>query len=132
MFCASYGKSCRDTFAVNGLKELASFNDFCQFVLEQADLATDPVYSEEDISRPMDTVDKYRKSGERKTKRGRGTKFATGLSGKKGTGENSRPVSCTFCAKVHHLDECAKFLKKTSSRAERLQKKRVMLWFLQF
>lgn len=49
--------------------QIASFNDFCQFVSEQADLATDPVYSEEGISRPVDTVDKHRKSGERKTKR---------------------------------------------------------------
>lgn len=68
----------------------------------------------------MDAVDKHRKSSERKTKRARGTNFATGLSGKNGTGENPRPISCTLCSKVHHLDECAEFLKKTSSRAERL------------
>ena len=65
MLCASYGKSCLDIYAVSGLKELAglgvsrdrqtaTFNDFCQFVSEQADLATDTIYSEEVITKPMD------------------------------------------------------------------------------
>ncbi|CAH3148563.1 unnamed protein product, partial [Porites lobata] len=49
----------------------ASFNDFCQFVSEQADLATDPIYSEEGISKPMNAVEKYHKQNERKPKRGR-------------------------------------------------------------
>lgn len=64
-------------------RQIASFNDFSQFVSEQADLATDPVYSEEAISRPVDTVEKYHKWGERKTKRGRRTNFETDLSGKR-------------------------------------------------
>ena len=42
--------------------QAANFNIFCQFESEQADLATDPVYSAEGISRPKDTVDEYRKS----------------------------------------------------------------------
>ena len=50
--------------------QTASFNDFCQFVSEQADLATDPIYSEESISKPMNAVEKYHKQNDRKTKRG--------------------------------------------------------------
>ena len=96
-------------------QQIASFNDFSQFVSQQADLATDPVYSEEGISRPMDTVDKHHKhykQNEHKPKRGRRTNFATDLSRKRATGGNSLPVSCTLCSKAHHLDECAEFLKK--------------------
>ena len=58
----------------------------------------------------MDEVEKYYKQSEGKTKRGRGTNFATGLSGKNGSGGNSH--SCTLCSKAHHLDDCAEFLKK--------------------
>ena len=43
--------------------QAANFNNLRQFVSEQADLVTDPVYSEEGISRPKDAVDEYRKSG---------------------------------------------------------------------
>ena len=43
--------------------EAENFNNFCQFVSKQADLTTDPVYSEEGISRPKDIVDEYCKSG---------------------------------------------------------------------
>ena len=45
--------------------------------------------------------------------RGRGTSFATGLSEKNGTKRNSNRISCTLCSKRHHLDGCAKFLKKS-------------------
>ena len=93
-------------------QQVASFNDFSQLVSQQADLATDPVYSEESISRSVDTVDKHHKQNERKPKRGRRTNFATDLSTKKAIGGNSLPISCTLCSKAHHLDECAKFLKK--------------------
>ena len=71
--------------------QTASFNDFCQFVSEQADLATDPIHSEECISKPMDAVEKYHKQSERKTKRGRGTIFETGLSGKNAGEETLTP-----------------------------------------
>ena len=92
--------------------QTTSFNNFCQFVSEQADLATDPIYSEEGISKAMDPFEKYLKQRERKTKRGSGTNFATGLSGKNGSGGNSHPISCTLYSRAHHLDECAEFLKK--------------------
>lgn len=38
----------------NASEWMASFNDFCQFVSEQADLATDPIYSEETVVRSKD------------------------------------------------------------------------------
>ena len=56
IFCA---RCERDTFAVNGRKEsknrsnkgqAANFNNLYQFVSEQADLATDAVYSEKELS----------------------------------------------------------------------------------
>ena len=93
-------------------QQIASFSDFSQFVSQQADLATDPVYPEEGISRSMDTVDKHHKQNKPKPKRGRRTDFATDLSEKKATGGNSLPISCTLCSKAHHLDECPEFLKK--------------------
>ena len=43
--------------------QAANFNNLCQFVSEQADLATDLVYSVKDISRPKDKVDHYHKPG---------------------------------------------------------------------
>ena len=122
MFLASYGRSCRDTFAVtlaervnkirNTNQQVPSFNDFSQFVSQQADFATNPVYSEESISRSVDTVDKYHKQNERKPKRGRRTNFATDPSTKKAIGGNSFQVSLTLCPKAHNLDGCAEFLKK--------------------
>ena len=46
--------------------QTASFNDFCQFVSEQANLARNPIYSEESISKPMNAVEKYHKQNDRK------------------------------------------------------------------
>ena len=67
------GKAAEIRFAVNGRREIrsnkqqiASFNDFAQFVSQQADLATDPVYSGEGMSRLMDMVGKHHKQIERK------------------------------------------------------------------
>ena len=77
-------------------KQIASFNDFFQFVSQQADLATDPVFSKEGISRPMDTVDKHHKQNARKPKRERRTNFATDLSKKRATGGNSLPTTTDF------------------------------------
>ena len=72
MFSVSCGKSCQDTLAVNRRKKLAglgvtrdglaNFNNLCQFVSEQANVVTDPVYLDEGISRPKDKVDEYCKS----------------------------------------------------------------------
>ena len=90
-------------------QQVASFNDFSQFVSQQVDLATDP---EESISRSMDTVEKHYEQNKGKPKRGSRTDFATDLSTKMTIGGNSLPISCTLCSKAHHLDEYAEFLKK--------------------
>ena len=42
--------------------QAANFNNLCQFVSEQANVVTDPVYSDEGISTPKDKVDEYCKS----------------------------------------------------------------------
>ena len=78
-------------------QQVPSFNDFSQFVSQQADLATYPVYSEESISRSVDIVDKHHNQNERKPKRGGLTNFATDLSTKKAIGGNSLHVSFTLC-----------------------------------
>ena len=93
-------------------QQVPSFNDFSPFVSQQADFVTYPVYSEESISRSVDTVDKHHKQNERKPKRGRRTNFATDLLTKKAIGGNSFHVSLALCPKAHPLDECAEFLKK--------------------
>ena len=101
-------------------RQIASFSDFSQSVSqsvsEQADLATDPVYSEEGISRPVDTVDKYHKWGERKTKRGRRTKFATDLSRKRAMEETLFPSSVPSAPKrttwMNVLGERRDFIKE--------------------
>ena len=80
-------------------QQVASFNDFSEFVSTQADLVTDPVYSEESISRSVDTVDKHHKQNERRPKRGSRTNLATDLSTKKTFGGNFLPNSCTLLLK---------------------------------
>ena len=77
--------------------QTASFNNFCQFVSEQADLATDPIYSEEGISKPMDAVERYHKQNERKTKRGRGTTSQHACQEGKAVEETLTP-SAVHCA----------------------------------
>ena len=122
MFFVNYGRSYRDTFAVTGLKRvskirnaserMASFNNFCQFVSEQADLATDPIYSEETVARAKDGDVKFRRSGDRRFKRQKGSSFRTNMSKPDGSTRNPRSRSCALCSKPHDLDECSEFLKK--------------------
>ena len=50
----------------NASEQMTSFNDFCKFVSEQADLATDPIYSEEAVARSKDGDVKFRRSGDRR------------------------------------------------------------------
>ena len=45
---------------------MAGFNDFCQFVFEQADFATDPICSEEIVARSKDGDVKFRRPGDRR------------------------------------------------------------------
>ena len=61
---------------------IADFEEFSQFVHEQAELATDPVFSEENLTKPRynekdkGTHVKFRRTSR---SRGKGTGFATGL-----------------------------------------------------
>ena len=96
----------------NALERMASFNYFCQFVSEQADLATDPVYSEETVARPKDTDVKFRRTGDRRFRRDKGSSFGTNVSKPDGSTRNPRSLSCALCSKAHDLDECSEFLKK--------------------
>ena len=93
-------------------ERMANFSDFCQFVSEQADLATDPIYSEEVVSKSKESDEKFRKPGDRRFKRGKGSSFGTIISKPDGGTRNPRSRSCTLCFKAHDLDECAEFLKK--------------------
>ena len=61
---------------------IADFEEFSQFVREQAELAIDPVFSEENVSKPhRDEKDKGTHFQFRRGSRGRGkgTTLATGL-----------------------------------------------------
>ena len=88
----------------NASEWMASFNDFCQFVSEQADLATDPIYSEETVARSKNGDVKFRRSGDRRFKREKG--------GRMESTRNPPSRSCNLCCKPHDLDECSEFLKE--------------------
>ena len=96
----------------NAKERMADFSDFCQFVSEQADLATDPIYPEEMVSRSRDTDEKFRKPQYRRSRRDKGSNFGTNISKPDGGRRNSGSRSCTLCSKAHDLDECTEFLKK--------------------
>jgi len=96
----------------SAMEHMADFGDFCQFVSEQADLATDPIYSEEVVSKSRETGEKFRKPGDRRFNRGKGSSFGTNISKPDGGTRNPHSRSCTLCSKAHDLDECAEFLRK--------------------
>ena len=96
----------------NASDRMASFNDFCQFVSERADLATDPIYSEETVARLKDGDVKFCRSGDGRFRRDKGSRFGTNMSKPDGSKRNPRSRSCTLCCKARDLDECHEFLKK--------------------
>ena len=105
---------------------IADFEEFSQFVREQAELATDPVFSEENVSKPhhvdrdKDALLKFRG---RSFKRGKGTSFVTGL---KQEDSKQRTLVCVLCNNPHNLDECDQFLKKSlSERREFVMEKKL-------
>ena len=132
MLCASYGKSYCDIYAESGLRELARLgvsrhrqSALMNFV--------NSYWSKPIWQQILATVEKNHKRNKRKTNRGRGTNFVTGLSGKNCSGGNSHPICCTLCSWAHHLEKCAEFLRKNASGAEKVyQTVRFMLWLLQF
>ena len=88
----------------NASEGMASFNDFCQFVSEQADLATDPIYSEETVARSKDGDAKFCRLRDRRFKREKDSSFGTNMSKPAGSTRNPRSRSCTLCSKPHDLD----------------------------
>ena len=76
---------------------VADFEEFSQFVREQAELVTDPVFSEENVSKPHnDEKDKgtHFKFSRGSRSRGKGISLATGLKQK---GRNKQSASCSLC-----------------------------------
>ena len=104
----------------------ADFEEFSQFVREQAELATDPVFSEEIVSKPHhDEKDKgtHFKFRRGSRSRGKGTSLATGL---KQEGRNKQSASCSLCKKPHNLNDCEQFLTKTlTERREFVMEKKL-------
>ena len=92
---------------------IADFEEFSQFVRKQAELATDPVFSEENVTKPHhDEKDKgaHVKFRRRPRSRGKGTSLAMGL---KQEGRKEQSTSCSLCKRPHNLNDCEQFLKKT-------------------
>lgn len=80
---------------------------------EQTELATDPVFSEENISKPPHMEpDKgvHLKFRGGSLKKGKETSFATGL---KQENSKRRTLACALCNNPHNLDEFDQFLKKS-------------------
>ena len=92
---------------------IADFEEFSQFVREQAELATDPVFSEESVSKPREDEKgkgTHLKFGRRSVNKRKEIILATGLN----QGNiNRRTLVCPLCNKPHNLNECEQFLKKT-------------------
>ena len=105
---------------------IADFEEFSQFVREQAELATDPVFSEENVSKPHhDEKDKatHFKFRRGSRSRGKGTSLATGL---KQEGRNKESASCSLCKKPHNVNDCEQFLTKTlTERREFVMEKKL-------
>lgn len=81
---------------------MANFQEFSQFVCEQAELATDPVFSEEIEKIPLEDKDKAK------------SKFPGRVRGF-GTKMGKEVTTCSLCKKTHDLNDCEQFLKKPLS-----------------
>ena len=85
---------------------IADFEEFSQFVREQAELASDPVFSEENVTKPHhDEKDKgtHAKFRRMSRSRGKGTNLATGL---KQEGRTKQSLMCSLCKKPHDFNDC--------------------------
>ncbi|XP_028406789.1 uncharacterized protein LOC114529231 [Dendronephthya gigantea] len=89
----------------------ATFAEFCKFVTEQADFATDQVFSEDFSERSKEeSKDKFGDTG--RYRRDKGTRnFGTVVKGD--NKDKERTKSCILCLKPHNLNECEEFRKKT-------------------
>ena len=108
MYCVNCGKSYPSTCESKG--RIADFEEFSQFEHKQADLATDPVFSEQCVSKP--NHDEKDRGTRLKFTRGKETNLATGVNQED---SNQQTVLCSLCKKPDNLNECEQFLKKSLS-----------------
>ena len=92
---------------------IADFEEFTQFVREQAELATDPVFSEESVTK-LSLEERERPIhptfGRRSPRRFKGSSFVTEATVRS---EDKAVISCALCNKPHNLNNCELFLQKS-------------------
>ena len=98
-----------------------TFSEFSKFVTEQAELATDPVFSGEFSERWKEGKGKSSDGG--RYLRGKGTR-TFGTEAKEREENKERIKKCTLCSKPHDLNECEEFGKKTLPERKDLIRKR--------
>ena len=87
----------------------ATFDEFSKFVAEQADFATDPVFSEEVLER-LKEENKDKSGDDGRYRKGKSTRnFGTNV----GEDRKGHIKKCVLCSKQHDLNECEEFGKKT-------------------
>ena len=101
-------KWCERANAIRVAKgRMAGFEDFVQFVTKQADLATDPVYSEELVTL----------ESSQPTTRDHRNKESNFRTFPKEQNEQLKGIPpCVVCHKMHNLDQCFQFKKRTLSQ----------------
>ena len=107
---------------------MAHFEEFVDFVREQADLATDPVFSDESVSKlPTESKDKVfvqPRFARRMPTRSKGTSFVTDISNPAKVKKDV--ITCVMCNGSHNLNDCEQFLKKPlSDRREFVKDKKL-------
>jgi predicted Zn-dependent protease len=99
-------------------KQMASFKDLVEFVTRQAELATDPIYSEE-------LVPKDNSSGIQK-RRYRGSSFVTGSKEEGIHPSKCNDLPCAVCQKMHNIDKCIEFKKQTLAQRKNFMRMKGM------
>ena len=89
----------------------ATFSEFTRFVTEQAEFASDPVFSEEYLEK-LKEESKDKSSDSRRYQRSKSTR-SFGTEAREKEEHKGRIKKCTLCSKPHDLDECEEFGKKT-------------------
>ena len=94
---------------------MAKFEEFVEFISKQADLATDPVYSEELVNKEIPV-------GARREQRNKGLSFATGSKEENENQPKGDVTPCTVCQRKHDLDQCMEFKKLSLAQRKNLLK----------
>ena len=102
-------------------QRMPNFEEFCSFVSQQADLATDPVFSEDNSERPKEDRSKDRRS----VRDGKGSCFAENVR-RRDTKAGTKTIICILCGRMHNLNECYEFLQKSlASRGDLFKERRL-------